>query len=132
MAYRAFERNNFPEDITIFPSVISVVTEVVQIVSVGKSMDLWTGISEFYIAKDTAKSNWPKVLSYFGKIKNAAAGTTTLNGTVSSFVLGPAGNPSIVGPVPISYGSENPHLGLIVNWFVKEDTSDEVSGLVSA
>jgi len=41
------------------------------------------------------------------------------------FLLRSGDGPSIVGPVTLQYGTEAPHLGLVVYWTVKEDVSGD-------
>lgn len=124
-SYAAFEKDEFPEAITEWPCAISyVVTYRAEYSAGGPLIDLYTGVTEFHLCPNVAKSNIPYILRFFARIRNAAAGSMTLGGAVDSFLLR-KDTESIQGPVRLTYGSEDPHHGLIVNWFVKDVVNGE-------
>jgi hypothetical protein len=127
-SYRAYERDNFPEALADFPCAITYVTEVENIYSTGGPLiDLWRGVTEFHLFPGVDKRDLPQLMRYFARIRNAASGSITLGGLVSHFLLrvSNSGGPSIVGPVVLQYGSEQPHHGLLVYWEVKETVSGD-------
>ena len=127
-AYKLATVAEFPESIKA-PCVMTYPTEVGLTYSVGGPIhEHWIGQSDFYLFDNVSKSNLPQLLPYFRKIRNAAIASITLSATVANFSIGSidTGRPTIQGPVELIYGdNDQPHHGLIVNWFVKEDISNE-------
>lgn len=119
-SYKSFEKAEFPDALSTFPCVLTYVTNLpsVQYSAGGVNKAVWRGISEFHIVSNTLKSNYPYLMGFYDRIIKAAAANYQLGGTVDHFVLV---NPDAIRPGILSYGSEEPHLGLIVNWEVKED-----------
>src|SRR3990167_6511083 len=119
-SYRVYEKNEFPESLSVFPCAITYTIEVRNNYSAGgPNVDLFRGLTEFHLFPNVSKSNLPELMRYMARIRNAAAGEITLNGKVSHFLLR-TDVPSVQGPLRLQYGSEEPHLGLLVNWEVKE------------
>ena len=118
-SYKMFSRAEFPESLSEFPCVLNLVARVpkIQYSAGGPCLAVYDGVSEFHIAKNINKSNYPFVLTYFEKIIVAAAANLQLGGAVEHFLLA-ATNPITLGV--LRYGSEDAHLGLVVNWQVKE------------
>lgn len=116
-SFRLFERAEFPEALSEFPCALSYPTEV-EIGIASPQMDIWTGITEFHLYPNTAKSNLPGLMRYYHRIKEAVAANLSLGGRVAEFWLSTEG-PSIQGPMDLQYGDEAPHHGLLVYWKVK-------------
>jgi len=125
LSYRVFERAEFPESLSDFPCALTYPTGVTSQYSVsGPAIDLWTGQTEFHITPNVDKSSFPQVIKYIARIRNAAAQNIRLNSTVEHFLLRVT-DVSIQGPVELRYGSDEPHLGLMVYWIVKENVSGD-------
>jgi hypothetical protein len=67
----------------------------------------------------------PEVLHSIRRIRDTFALHRTLGGKVAYCALEVEN--SVVGPVKLQYGSEEEHLGLVANWWVKENTSGEIT-----
>lgn len=125
-SFRLYERNDFPESLSTFPSALSYVTDMeINYSTGGPVIELWRGVTEFHIVPSVAKIHYPYVLAFYRRIITAATANMTLGGTVNYFLLRGGGETSIQGPVVLQYGSEEPHLGLIVNWVVKVNATGE-------
>lgn len=125
-SYKVYERAEWPEAIAA-PCVLTYTTEVVMRYSLGgPCVELWNGVSEFHLTQDIGKHNYPAIMLFFARIRDAAASSMQLGGAVSHFALR-TDTPSIQGPVRLQYGAEPEHLGLIVNWEVKENTTGDFS-----
>ena len=118
-SYRAFEKADFPEAITVYPCAITYVSGVRMDLPQDIETNIWSGVSEFHLVAGIGKHHYPFVMRYFERIKNAAKGNKNLSGKVALFILDHE-NISIQGPAVMSYGSEEPHLGLVVRWVVTE------------
>jgi hypothetical protein len=119
-SYLVYERREFPEALDgSVPSAITFTTECRPIYSQAQSLDLWNGITEFHLAPNISRAHYPDIMRYFARIRDAAAGTISLNSLVSEFVIR-TDIPGLVGPVRLRYGEEAEHLGIVVNWKVKE------------
>lgn len=118
-SYKIFSRAEFPEALSEFPCVLTVVTRAnkVQYSAGGPCIGVYDGVSEFHLAKNRSKSNYPFVLTYFEKIIVAAAANLQLGGAVEHFLLA---NSNPITMSVLQYGSEDAHLGLVVTWQVKE------------
>lgn len=125
-AYKSFEAAEFPEALSVFPCVISYVTGTpsIQYSAGGPQIAVWRGVSEFHLVPNVSKSNYPYVIKFYDKIIRAAAANYQLGGVVHHFALV---NPDAIKPVVLVYGSEEPHLGILVNWEVKEELTVTVS-----
>lgn len=124
-SYRVYEKAEFPESITVYPCALSYVSGV-QFVGGHFSYAVWSGVTEFHLMPNANKANLPRLMLYIARIYAACNASIQLGGLVEHFLLKPGG-PNIVGPVQLKYGSEEPHHGLVVNWEVKENVSDEVT-----
>lgn len=118
-SYKVFKKEEFPESITEVPAAITYITSlpVVQYSAGGPSILVYSGVTEFHLTQSVAKNQYPYVMRFYDPIIQAAAAHVTLFGKVSHFVL--TGEPPI-RPGILQYGSESPHLGIMVNWQVKE------------
>ena len=119
-SYVVYERREFPEALDgSVPSAITYTTECRPIYSQGQSIDLWNGVTEFHLAPNVSRAHYPDIMRYFARIRDAAAGTIGLDGLVAEFMIRNdiAG---MLGPVRLRYGEEAEHLGIVVNWKVKE------------
>jgi hypothetical protein len=125
-SFRVFEKDEFPNALSQFPSAISYPTGV-QAIYGEASMDIWTGITEIHV-DPVEKSNLADVLRYVNRIKTAVAANITLGGLVSYFILDQDGGQNIVGPVTLDFGDPSPNTGFIVHWTVKENTAVIVGG----
>jgi hypothetical protein len=122
--YKAFEKSEFPEALSI-PCVLTYAVSVTNEYSQGgPCIDAWDGVCEFHLTEDTSKAKYPYIMQFFARIRDASASDIQLGGRVSWFLLR-TDQPSIVGPVVMQYGSEAPHLGLMVYWQVKESVSGD-------
>lgn len=118
-SYRAYDKNEFPEAITVYPCAITYTSGVKMDYPMDIETDTWNGVSEFHLVAGIGKHHYPYIMRYFNRIKTAAKGNKNLSGKVALFILDHE-NISIQGPVTLQYGSEDPHLGLIVRWVVTE------------
>jgi hypothetical protein len=117
---RLFTKTDFPDTISVFPQAISYPTRLLSEYSViSAPQDIWQGRTEFHLTPNLDKSQFPYILKFFAKIRNAAAGKITLGGKVMEFHLRQEES-SIEGPVQLQYGEEAPHYGLLVYWQVIE------------
>ena len=134
-SYKLYEINEFPEIVTP-PCVLTYPTGVNITYSVGGPIvEHWTGRSDFYLFGNVSKTNLPQLVVYFKKIRNTAISSITLNNTCDYFMIDSQdiGAPSIQGPVVLQYGDgDNPMHGLVVNWKVKENISNEDGVTVAA
>jgi hypothetical protein len=122
-SYAVFKKAEFPEAITVYPCAITYTAEMTPSYSLGgPCIDLWHGVTEFHLFAGVAKSNYPALMRYFARIKAAFAGAMTLGGKVAYCQLR-IDEPGLQGPVVLQYGGEDPHLGIVARWVVKEDTS---------
>lgn len=120
-AFRVYEKAEFPEAMNVFPSVLTFTTRMEPHYGEA-SYELWEGVSEFHLAPNVDKSNFPNIMLYFARISNAAVSNVLLSGKVSYFEL-----TAVEGPVILRYGSEDPHLGILVRWRVKESVSVNIT-----
>lgn len=125
VSYRAYDKNNFPESLTVFPCAISYVTGSRNQYSLGgPCIDFYNGVTELHLTSTTSKALIPYVMGFFARIRNAVAGDITLDSTVDHWLLR-LDMDSIQGPAVLQYGQEEPHYGLIVNWEVKESVTGD-------
>jgi len=123
-SFRVYERDEFPESISQFPCAITYITRYVPEYSLGGPLKgHYTGRTEFHLTASVAKNKMPWLMLFLARIRNAAAGHMSLGGTVDHFLLA---EEAIQGPVQLTYGNEEPHLGFVVNWTVKADEAGEV------
>lgn len=132
-SYRCFNKNEFPEAISEYPSAISFVTRL-RFSGGGDGSPhvmLWDGMTEIYVSPGVSKAGAPEVMRYFERALRAALKNRTLNGKVAEFSLIKAGDgEAIVGPAVLNYGGEagSGSLGLVVHWRVKEVLSGVTLG----
>lgn len=123
LSYSVFEKSNFPEGLSKFPCAITYTTQVVSTYSIsGPCVDMWKGVTEFHLSAGTAKTDFPDIMRYFARIRAAFAGRVTLGGKVAYCLLSTE-EPSLQGPVVLTYGTEQPHYGIVARWVVKEISS---------
>lgn len=131
-SYRVYDPSErgyaFPETINEWPSVLSYPTSMdVEYSQSGPQLAYWLGVSEFYCMPSVDKIHIPYVMDFYKIIYHQAARNFQLGGLVTEFHIFPGdAGPSIQGPVELRYGGEEPHMGLIVNWFVKEQIVSEI------
>jgi hypothetical protein len=119
-AYALFEKDEFPEHLTVYPSAITYTDDVVmQCPDGGPNVDTWRGVTEFHLVAGTAKNHYPFILRFFTRIRAVFAVDRDLGGRVQYCKLSVEG-PSIEGPVVFDPGSDNANLGLIAHWTVRE------------
>ncbi len=125
-SYRAYaDEADWPESLQDLPCAISYTTDCDPTYSTGGPLiDLYRGVTEFHLFPNVYKRNLPVLMRYFARIRNAAAGAITLSGKVAHFLLR-RDVPGIQGPVTLTYGQDAPHMGIIVNWEVKESVTGD-------
>lgn len=126
-SYRLFERNEFPEAITDVPCAITYTRGVDMEINASNPLGFWHGVTEFHLTQGLDKSKFPEAIRYFARIRAAMAANVKLGGLVAHFRPDPNVTPSVQGPVVLTYGSEDPHHGIVVYWEVKVNETDEVS-----
>lgn len=121
-SYAVFEKDEFPEALSVFPCALTLIDRVpaVQYSASGPAVIIWQGMTEFHLTPAVNKKLLPYVMRFYNRIIVAAASSITLGGVVSHFLLGPE-NP--LQPGILTYGSEEPHYGVVVHWTVKENPS---------
>ncbi len=118
---KSYLQDEFPESINYFPCAISYIAGLDPSYSIaGPLDDLYWGVTEFHLFPSASKAFMPEVNRYYAKIRNAAASRMTLGGKVARFELRRTSGPPISRAFELTYGIENPHLGLLVMWEVKE------------
>jgi hypothetical protein len=125
-SYQVFGKAEIPEALSVYPCAITYTTSVnSQYSTGGPCIDIWTGVTELHLCAGVEKQNYPEIMRYFARIRNAAASKMQLNGKVAFFQL--ASENSIEGPVKFTYGEEAEHLGLLIHWTVKENVTGDFS-----
>jgi len=122
-SYRVYQpltkNTEFPESISAFPCALSYATKIkVLDYSASASVVIWSGVSEFHITSSAAKGGYAEVMKYYDRIIVACASSIQLGGLVSYFTI--TREEGLTAGI-LTYGSEAPHLGIIVNWEVKEN-----------
>ena len=125
-SYKVYEKNEFPESLQA-PCVITYTQGNHMQISAGGGQSIWQGVTEFHLTGNVDKSNFPDVMLFFARIRVVAAANLKLGGLVDHFRLRPDTTPNVQGPVVLTYGSEEPHHGIVVYWEVKEGEVDVVS-----
>ena len=82
----------------------------------------YQGKSEFHLTSSLIKNQMPYVMSFVDKILAKAAANMTLGGKVVSFRLA---SPGAIKFVRLTWGNENEHYGLQVNWQVIENHTNK-------
>jgi hypothetical protein len=125
LSYPLFERDNFPAAVNVFPCALTFVDQVRPGMSEA-AFNRWSGRTEFHLFNNADPSLLPAVARYYQRILHAVATNATLGGRVEYFTLDPEAG--VAGSLRLQYGAENPHWGMIVNWFVIEEAAELVSG----
>lgn len=132
-SFYVYKRDEFPETITaaMMPCVLTYTLNVGNDVNAADSFDHWQGRSEFHLFPNVDKRNFPAIMLYFKRIRQAAAANIKLGLGASGLHYFLLKSPftrvsgvGITGPVVMQYGSEDPHHGLIVDWLVKADVTE--------
>ncbi len=124
-SYRLYEKAEFPDAIAETPCALTLPAKVV--FKEAYKVAIWSGKTEFHLIENLDKSRLPDVVLFFNRILAAAAADVTLGGLVSYFMLSEEDAGSITGPLEMTWGSESPHLGMVVNWIVKENLTVSVA-----
>lgn len=130
-AFSVYRKDEFPNALAAeqMPCVLTYTTSVEADSNDALGFDHWRGVSEFHLFPNLDRANYPAVMLFYKRIRQAAAANIKLGNRVSLFVLrnnvSRVTGASIEGPVALQYGSESPHLGLVVHWLVKEDVTTE-------
>lgn len=122
-AYRLFERDEFPNDISLDHPVALTFWDDVEIdYSLGgPTVAIYNGMTYFHLTPDTNRRRLPYVLGFVGRIIEAAAAKMQLSGKVNYFIV------TKLALAAMQYGNEAPHFGLEVTWTVKEEPTITVS-----
>jgi hypothetical protein len=125
--FRLYEKSEFPASLTLdnIPCALTFVRRVDCQYGTGPCFDIFTGSIEYHLTKNTNRDQLPEVLHSIRRIRDTFALHRTLGGKVAYCALEVEN--SVVGPVKLQYGSEEEHLGLVANWWVKENTSGEIT-----
>jgi hypothetical protein len=127
-AYYVYRKAEFPDAIATFPCVLTFTDAMRSDYSAGgPNLDAWTGICEFHLFPDLSRAHYPECMLYFARIRNAFAAHITLGGKVEHFLPRVDTPYPVRGPVRLQYGEEAPHLGIVVQWQVKENVGSEVT-----
>lgn len=127
-SYSMIDKRDFPEKIEKFPCALTFIEDLTSVYGLGSTgPDVYRGITEFHLTKDTNKENYPDLYKFFKRIRNKAGTNMQLNSSLGGgdFLLDFEGRPGIEGPLTLQYGDEAPHLGLVVNWVVRENVNGE-------
>lgn len=123
-SYHVYDKAEFPEAMTRFPSALTFSTALQPMYSAGGPLvDLWLGTTELHLFEDISRKHYPEIMLYFARIRNAMAASMSLGGRVAHFLPRGGVIDPIRGPVVLQYGSEAPHLGIVVQWEVKDNES---------
>lgn len=123
-AFYVYRKAEFPDAIAVFPCALTFTDAMLPTYSAGGPLvDLWTGLTEFHLFPDLSRAHYPDIMLYFARIRNAMAAHMQLGGKVAHFLPRSDVAYPVRGPVRLQYGDEAPHLGIVVQWQVKEDVS---------
>jgi hypothetical protein len=123
-AYYVYKKAEFPDAIAAYPCVLTFTDAVQPSYSVGGPLiDAWVGLCEFHLFPDVSRAHYPEIMLYFARIRNAMAGSMTLGGKVAHFLPRADVPYPLRGPVRLQYGEEQEHLGIVMQWQVKENVS---------
>lgn len=121
-AYYLFKKREYPDSLKEFPCWITYIENVdPNIGSAGASWLIWNGTSELHLAAGLKKSEYPDWIKFYPRIMAAFCAHRTLGGLVAYAMI--KKDSGIQGPVTLTYGTEQEHPGLLVNWVVKENVS---------
>lgn len=128
LSFGGYEKNDFPETLPNKPCVISYVAGVKTTYgSGGQTIMIWHGISEFHLTTSPSKAQVPFVQSFYKRILTAAMGSMKLGNNddgIEHFIILPD-EYAMQASWSMQYGNEEPHMGLIVHWEVKENCSGQ-------
>jgi hypothetical protein len=130
-SYKLIGESDFPDsidpsDLDLHPIALTVPAMLQPEYSFGgPRIGFYKGVTEFHVSQDLNRARVPSLMKWYGKILRTAAANATLSGLVELFLLDDVED-AIAGPMPLQYGSENPHWGFIVKWKVKEKLNDLV------
>ena len=125
-AYYVYRKSEFPDAIATFPCALTFTESVRNDYSSGGPLiDHWVGLTELHLFPDLSRAHYPEVMLYFRRIRNAITGHMTLGGKVEHFMLRSDMPYPVRGPVKLKYGEEAEHLGIVVQWEVKDNVSSE-------
>lgn len=133
LSYRCYERDEFPEALAKFPCALTYITgwNLVTGISFGGPLKvLYRGVTELHLTDNVSKARLPWMMLFYARIRNALAAHLQLGGLVDDFRFATDRIP-IEGPVKLKYGSENEHMGLLINWEVKADETTD-AGFIPA
>jgi hypothetical protein len=87
-------------------------------------VDIYKGITQFYVAPNKDMNHIPAMMKWFRLIKDAWLNAgLTLGGTVEYFIIAPDEN-AVSGPISLQYSEgSSPCWGFTVEWIVKERTA---------
>ena len=121
-SYHVYDKAEFPEAITVWPCALTFTVSCLPEYSLGGPLiDHWWGVTELHLFDDISRGRYPELMLYFARIRNAMASSMTLGGRVKHFSPRSDLRDPLRGPVVLQYGSDNPHLGIIAQWEVKDD-----------
>jgi len=132
-AFHVYDKAEFPDAINSFPCALTFTEGYKPNFSFGGPLiDFWTGVTELHLYDDTSRSHYPELMLMFARIRNAMAANMSLHNKVSHFLPRSDIAFPVRGPVKLQYGSEEPHLGIVVQWEVKQDVGGAVGLTVAA
>ena len=125
-AYYVYRKAEFPDALSAYPCVLTFSEALRPEYSrSGPLIDAWVGVTEFHLYPDQARAHYPEVMLYFARIRNAMAAHVTLGGRVAHFLPRLDVPYPLRGPVVLKFGGEEPHVGIVVQWQVKENVGSE-------
>ncbi len=125
-AYLVYRRAEIPDTPADFPFVLTFTQGLQPNYSAGgPQINAWVGVSEFHLFPDLSRAHDPEIMLYYQRVVAAMASHLTLGGKVSHFLPRADVAQPIRAPVRLEYGEEPPHLGLVVQWEVKEIVNGE-------
>jgi len=121
-SYRLFERDEVPEDVPLDRRTALTFVDSVdfQYSEGGPLVAIWKGSTEFNLTPDLSRKHLPYMLRFIGRVMKAAVENMQLGGLVNYFILNDTDSISLE---VLQYGNQARHLGLVVNWTVKETMS---------
>jgi hypothetical protein len=125
-AFYVYRKAEFPDALATFPSALTFTDAMRPEYSAGGPLiDAWTGITEFHLFPDISRAHYPECMLYFARIRNAMAAHLTLGGKVAHWLPRVDAPYPVRGPVKLRYGDDQEHLGVVVQWQVKEHVGGE-------
>jgi len=132
--YRLYQTAEFPGAIsaTNIPCALVFLRQVTCEYGTGPCFDIWKGSIEYHLTPNLNRDQLPGLMRAFRLIRDAFAAHRTLGGKVAYLQLETADGPSIAGPAVLQYGAEEPHFGLVANWWAKVITGSEISPILGS